>query len=249
MLDFEKPVEEVERKPDEAAEEPETEETAAETQETKEPEGVLNRDRETVPLSALIKAREETKAERQKRLELEREIAATRAEREKAEEVKRLVDELGYTEAVAKREVEARFDERRKLADIERRLMLREIRDLARDGTLYAGADKYEDEICDAMKKYGVDAKKAYFLVCDPDIVEAALHDKQTEREQVNLVKRAETEAKRVETAAPTPVKAGPRLSPADLRALKRLQEAQPDAGWTAEKYAEMMKGTLVPKE
>ena len=241
MFDFEKPVTEVEQKVEEAKDEEKAE------QDTQQ--DALNRDKETVPLSALMKAKEETKAERRKRLELEQRIAASEAEREKAAEVGRLVDDLGYTEEVAKREVDVRFTDKRRLDEMERRFALREIRDLPKEGSLYADADKYADEIYAEMKRHNIDAKKAYLMVCDSDALELRLKESQTQQEQRNLLKRREAEEKQVESSSPTRPSSPHRLSESDRDILKELQKAQPDMGWTVDTYWQEVYGKTAPKE
>ncbi len=259
MFDFEKSSTEVEEKANElkaedaAKQVAESDDAATEAEgapavET-EDKGQLNRDRETVPLSALIKSREETKAERSKRLALEQQLAESRAEREKADETQHLVDDLGYSEAAAQREVDRRYADRRKMESIEKRLAYGDINGLAKEGSLYAGADRYADEIYDAMRKYDVDAKHAYLMVCDTDAIAASVKEEQTQQEQRNLLKRRDTETKKPETSSPTRVTSSYKLTDTDRAILAELQKAQPDANWTVEKYWKDNYGKTVPKE
>ncbi len=186
-----------------------------------------------VPLSKYME-------ERKRRQQLERERELDKAERAKGEIAKRFLD-MGYSEEQAKAEAEDRYAQQRRVDEVEKRLALAEIRDLSKQGSLYAGADKYTDEIYQAMKQYGIDARKAYFLVCDPDNIAATLKEEQTQQEQRNLLKRREAEEKKVETAAPEKTETRWKLDDDDRKALRELQRAQPDKGWTEEEYAKVM--------
>lgn len=246
---FEKTSVEVEQKVEEVkVEEVEAAEVVEKPQEEAQ-EGVLNRDKETVGLRDHIELRKQYQDEHKRRLELEQRIAATEAEQEKAGEARHLIDDLGYTEEAAKREAGRRFREKDRMDQIEKRLGLAEIRDLAKLGGVYAAAEQYTDEIWEHMKQYNIDAKRAFLLACDPETITRTLKETQTEHEQRNLLQRGETEGKKVETSSATPIRPAYKLDADDRKALKGLQLNQPESHWTVEKYVKMQYGNSPPKE
>jgi hypothetical protein len=152
------------------------------------------------------------------------------------EEAKHLIDDLGYSEDAAKREVDRRHADRQEIATIKKRLAYTDIRDLAKEGGMYAGAGKYADEIYDAMQRFSIDAKRAFLMVCDPDAIAASLKEEQTQREQRDLLSRGNAAGK-VENASPAPPAPTAKLTSHDREILAEMQKAQPGMGWTADKY------------
>ena len=242
MFDFEKTsTEELEKKVDEVK----VEEAADETTQAEKPvDETLNRDKETVPLAALMETKRLLQQEKQKRLEIERERTLERGERAKADIAKKLVD-MGFSEEAAKGEADTRYRQEQRIDQLADRQLDYDIRDLAKGDSFYADAATYGDEIRGKMKEYGVSAEQAYLLVRGP----ARLKETQTETEQRILHKRGETEEKKVETSSATPVTSAHKLTETDRMALKGLQEHQPDAKWTVEKYWKEFYGDTVPKE
>lgn len=236
MFDSEKIAEEVEVKVDEVKVE---DAAAVETDEALpvevEDEGKLNREKETVPLATLMETKRLLQEERRRREALERERTIEHAERVKAD-LARKFEDLGYTPELAKAEADERYQSKRKLDQIEQRLLNSEILELSKSSDVYADAMTYKDDIRAKMQELDVDAEQAYLLVRGS----SRMKEITTAAEQRALAKRGESEGKRVESSSSTSVKNPFKLTGNEQAALRELQEVQPDAGWTAEKFYKM---------
>jgi hypothetical protein len=244
MFDSEKIAEEVESKVDEVK----VEDAAAIADETKPVEAEdaekLNRDKETVPLAAHIETKRMLSDTKRRLAELERQRNLDLAERAQTD-IARKLEDLGYTPEAAKAEAEERYQSKRKLDQIEQRLLNSEILELSKSNEVYADAMTYKDDIRAKMQELDVDAEQAYLLVRGS----SRMKEIATATEQRALAKRGATSDKRVESSSATSVKTPYNLSATDRKALKGLQEAQPDMGWTAEKYHKLFYGDSAPKE
>ena len=206
------------------AEEIEVEETE-EAEEIEEEQPKLKDD--TVPLAKYM-------SEKKKRQEMERIFAQQRAEQEKAQMVQELVN-VGYPEHEAIRQAEEKVRLQQDLRQVKEKQLEYEIRDLATSDTFYADAVSFKSELKEIMASKNVDAEEAYMLLRGKSrIREIALQN-----EQRNLASKKP--GKKVESASPAPSKNPYPLTNDDKKALAGLQKAQPDTGWTAKKFYELM--------
>jgi hypothetical protein len=242
---FETKPEEVEVKIDEVKAEEAAVVEVEETPPAEVEDEVRNRDKETVPLATLMETKRLLAEEKRRRESLERERSMEHAARAKADIARKLQDDLGYTEDAAKAEAEDRYQSKQRLDKVEQRLLESDIRELSKSNDVYADAMTYKDDIRAKMQELSIDAEQAYLLVRGS----SRMKEIATATEQRALAKRGATSEKRVESSSATSVKAPFNLSATDRKALKGLQEAQPDMGWTAEKYHKLFYGDTAPKE
>ena len=118
-----------------------------------------------------------------------------------------------------------------------------DLKELARDN-FFSDAPTYKNEIQKVIKDYKakgieIDAEEAYFKVRG----KSRMREYQTDIEQKALLERRDGQGKKLPTATPAPAKNPYPLDDADKKALEGLQKAQPNGGWTAEKYYKIMKG------
>lgn len=173
-------------------------------------------------------------AEKKKRQEMERILTQQWGEAEKAKLAQELIN-VGYPEHEAIRQAEEKIQLKHELAELRAGQLDNKIRDLAASDSFYADATSFKSELRDIMTSKNVDAEEAYMLLRGKSrIREVALQN-----EQRQLAKKKE---KRVESASPAPSKNPYPLDVDDKKALAGLQKSQPDSGWTAKKYYELMK-------
>ena len=175
--------------------------------------------------------------EKKKRQELERVLSQQEAERKELNVVQGYL-ERGYPEfeaaTLAKRDV----SHDRELESLKARFQDTEIKDLSRSGDFYSDAETFTDEIKDKMKSLNISAKDAYMLVRG----ETRSYEVQLKKEQRAAVQRKQTTSKTVTTAKATAPTSPYKLDENDKKALAGLQKAQPDGGWSLEKYYKLMK-------
>ena len=187
--------------------------------------------RDYVPLAKYM-------AEKKRRQELERFFAQQQLEREKWEYENELIAR-GWPKEEAQRQTEQEFRWRMELGMLRNKQLDYEIRDLARSGDpFFADADSFKDELKQIMNEKRVGAEEAYMLLRGKQ----RLREMQLAEEQKRLAKRKEAGMKKVDTAAPGKMQTKYKLDEADRKALAELQKAQPEAGWTIEKYWKLMK-------
>lgn len=189
-------------------------------------------------------------AEKKRRKELERklrELEESKMDSEilarKSAKVKELV-EKGFDETVAHEMAnmlsealaEVRSVSRRKSED---ELFMEDLEDLASE-PYYSDIKGYAKDIKAKMDKVkGLTIEEAYLLVRGP----ARSREVKTEVEQKAALDRRKAADKKVADSTPPAKAKDMKLDADDLKALARLQEMQPDAGWTKKKYFETMKG------
>jgi hypothetical protein len=213
-----------------AAEQPTEAEPVAETTTEVEPKEKPRND--TVPLAKFLEAQKKVK-------EYERRLATEAAERERVKLEQDFVGR-GYPEVEAKRLADEKLELKREIEQARRDRMEGQVERLARSEEFYADADTFKDELLDIMREKSVDAKQAYLLFRG----DIRLKELQTKTEQRNLVQRKDATEKKVATAAPAPVESSFKdMDNDDKKALAMLQQMQPDAGWTPEKYKKLRKG------
>lgn len=235
-----------EEKPEEQVEQPEVEteevenqeevleETPEETQEEKLPEEEAKSKPEpkqdSVPLAKYL-------AEKKKRQEYEKVLAQQAAEKEKMQLVQQLI-ERGWPEYEAAIQAEEKIKQKQESEQLKSKLLDLDIKELAGSDPFYADAYSFKDDIKAKMRELGVSAEEAYMLLRG----RVRTREIQLENEQRAAARRKETAPKRIDTAPPTPPKSPYKLDDDDKKALAKLQEVQPDAGWTVEKYWKLMK-------
>ena len=175
--------------------------------------------------------------EKRKRKDLERVLSQQEAERKELKVVQGYI-ERGYPEfeatTLAKRDV----THDRELESLKSRFQDSEIKDLSRSGDFFSDAETFADEIKDKMKSLNIGAKDAYMLVRG----ETRSQEVQLKKEQRAAVQRKQATSKTVTTAKATAPTSPYKLDENDKKALVGLQRAQPDGGWSVEKYYKLMK-------
>lgn len=225
--------EETEEESQEETEE-ETQEEETEQEPEKEPEQEPEENEEEkedkIPLAKYME-------EKKKRQAYEKRLSSIEEEQEKTRLKESFLDR-GYFQDEAERLADERIKSKAELDQIKDKQIDYEISDLSKTDSFYSDALSWKDEIKQKMKKLNIPAEEAYMLLRG----KTRVHEIKTQSEQLNLAKRREAEGKRVENAEPGPAKDKYKLDETDRKALNQLQKAQPDAGWTAEKYWKMMK-------
>jgi hypothetical protein len=182
--------------------------------------------------------------EKRKRRELEKQIRELQGKnisnetKNKVNAIKDLVKQKGYDDDFADvlSEITSHILDSVPKSDREEQEILEDIQDFADENPEVL---KHKKEIIEKVKKY----RKA-----DPDFsVEDALNlikpskirlsELKTDIEQKQAMARRNVENKKVANSSSSSVKDPYPLDEADRKALKGLQEAQPDKGWTAEKF------------
>lgn len=213
-----------------ATEQPTEAEAVTEETTTEQPKDKQRND--TVPLAKFLEVQRKAK-------EYERKLAAEAAERERIREEQALI-QRGWPEAEAKIQAQEKLELRREIEQARRDRMEGQVERLARSEEFYADADTFKDELLDIMREKNVDAKQAYLLFRG----DIRLKEFQTKTEQRNLVQRKEATTKKVATASAAPPESSYKdMDNDDKKALAMLQQLQPDAGWTPEKYKKLRKG------
>ena len=209
---------------EETTEQETTEEEQESTEETKPQKS------DSVPLSKYMQ-------EKKRRQELEKQLAADRAEREKL----RLKEEFvqrGWPEQEAEYQAAEKVRQQENERKLQDKLTDIEIKDLAKSDSFYADAETFKDDLKEKMRELNCDAETAYMLIRG----KARTKEMQIEREATAQARRKSASAKKTESAAPSSPKNPYPLDDHDKKALAELQKVQPDAGWTVEKYHKLMK-------
>ncbi len=180
---------------------------------------------ESVPLPKYM-------SEKKKRQDLERQIATLKAAQERTEQENQYVKD-GVDPETAK--LIAAQDA--KLAKLEDARISDEIQSLAQK-EMYSDAVEHAEAIKKAMKDYGVTADRAYMMTVWDDLKAKEFSEKQA---QLALYK----EEQEIEPgpAGVKKQKTFPNWTKDDDEALKGLQKAQPNAGWTKETYYKSIYG------
>lgn len=118
----------------------------------------------------------------------------------------------------------------------EAKLFKLELRDFAKSDAFYADAASFEDEIRAKMQKLDCTMQEAYMMVRGP----ARTREFNLQQEQRSKAKQGKNRT--LPTSGSQPLKSKYNLDADDRKALAGLQKAQPNAGWTAEKYYREMK-------
>ena len=176
-------------------------------------------------------------AEKKKRQELERMLSQQEAERNELNVAQQYL-ERGYPEFEARNLAKRDVSHDRELESLKSRFQDTEIKDLSRSGDFYSDAETFTDEIKDKMKSLNISAKDAYMLIRG----ETRSYEVQLKKEQRAAAQRKQTTSKTVTTAKPTAPTSPYKLDEDDKKALGALQKAQPDSGWSVEKYYKLMK-------
>jgi hypothetical protein len=179
-------------------------------------------DKQTVPLSKYM-------SEKKERQRLEREMADVKAAQEREETKNKYVQD-GVDPEVAKL-FAAQDEKMAKIEDMDRNSQI----DKLATGDFFSDAPTYKDEIKERMRRYNISAEEAYMMVRGP----LRAKELANQQAQLALYSKEEAEEKGLETgpAGTKKVKTYPLWEKEDDRALRGLQEAQPNAGWTKEKY------------
>lgn len=175
--------------------------------------------------------------ERKRRQELERILSQQREESAKLDEYQKLL-KIGYPEPEAMRLAEKEVHARRETEEIKSKLLDAEIRDLARNDDFYADAESFKEDIKEKMRSHGIPADEAYLLIRG----KARMREVQVQREQREIAQKKTTPAKKPASSAPSAPKNPYPMTDEEKTILKRLQEMQPEAGWTSEKFHKTMK-------
>ncbi len=209
---------------EETTEQETTEEEQESTEETKSQKS------ESVPLSKYMQ-------EKKRRQDLEKQLATDRAEREKL----RLKDDLvnrGWPEYEAELQATEKVRQQENERKLQDKLTDMEIKDLVRSDSFYADAETFKDDLKEKMLELNCDAETAYMLVRG----KSRTREMQVEREATSQARKQSAAAKKTVTAASSQPKNPYPFDDHDKKALAGLQEAQPDAKWTVEKYYKMIK-------
>lgn len=214
---------------DETVEEVEEEEEADD--EPKPEPKKKSRPKDSVPLSKYME-------EKRKRQEYERLLASQEDQKKLLDKKQELVNR-GWPESEAEMLARQEVERDRDRLEMKSRTAEYDIRDLARSDDFFSDAEAFKDEIKEKMLSLNIDARDAYMLVRGP----ARMQEVQLEREQRDVAeRRTNKQTKKIENASAAPVKSPYKLDADDKKALAELQKAQPNAGWTPEKYAKLMK-------
>lgn len=200
-----------------------------------EPEDEPEEDRpksksESVPLPKYM-------SERKRRQELEKVLADQQAERDRINLVQQLI-ERGWPEYEAQVQAQEKISQRQEIERLKDKQLDFDIRELAASDEFYSDAASYKDDIKEKMRLYNVDVREAYMLIRG----RSRMRELQVQNEQRAAAKRTKTKTKKVENAKSMPVSTPYKLDDYDKKALAELQKAQPEAGWSVEKYFKMMK-------
>lgn len=175
--------------------------------------------------------------EKKRRKDLERVLSQQEAERKELNVVQQYL-ERGYPEFEATNLAKRDVTHDRELESLKSRFQDSEIKDLSRSGDFFSDAETFTDEIKEKMKSLNISAKDAYMLVRG----ETRSYEVQLKKEQRAAVQRKQTTSKTVTTAKTTTPTSPYKLDENDKKALAGLQKAQPDGGWSVEKYYKLMK-------
>src|SRR5690606_22965790 len=140
----------------------------------------------------------------------------------------------GYPEPEARNLAEEKVRQEQELSSVRDMKYDMEIRDLTKD-TFFADADTFKSELKEKMKSLNIGAEEAYMMVRG----RARAQEIKLETEQRAAVKK---KTKKPAGAKPSPVTSPYKLDEHDKKALAELQKAQPETGWTVEKYHKLMK-------
>jgi len=214
---------------EESQEEPQ-EEVQEETQEDAKPVRPQMSESESALLAKF-------QGEKKKRQELERIFAQQQVEKDKLKVAQDLIDR-GWPEEEAAKMAEDKVKQQHDTEEIKSKLFDVDIKDLARSDAFFADATSFAEDIKAKMNEWKCDAETAYMALRG----KTRTKEFQREQEQRTLVKKRQTEDKKVPNAAPVALKSQYKLDEHDKKALAGLQKAQPEAGWDAAKYYKMMK-------
>jgi len=178
-------------------------------------------------------------AEKKRRQELEKAFAQQAVEREKLTLKQELINR-GWPEYEAELQATDKVRQKQESDEVKSKLLDFEVKDLSKSDPFFADAESYKDEIKDKMREFRCSAEDAYELLRG----KTRRREFQLEQEQRAAAKRRQTTTKKVENAAPSATKSPYKLDDHDKKALAGLQKAQPDSGWTAEKYWKALKQT-----
>lgn len=225
---------------DETLEEEEEEEEDQEEEEEEEEEK-----EETVPLKTYLDVKKKYKNLRKKQEALEEKERSQRLKDKRASIMKRWKD-AGYDDEAAALFADEQLETYKEIEELKAMrqdsYLDEDVDDLVDE---YPEAEKHRAKIKAKIKKYErngdeISAEEAYLLIAG---TKSALRDKKVRDEQTKRIKNTnKKKGSNVKTSSGGTPKDVYQLDKYDLKALKRLQKAQPDAGWNRKKYFEMMK-------
>jgi hypothetical protein len=200
----------------------------------------------SVPLAVVLR-------EKAKRKELERKLKEyEEKEHEKTvlaekNEIKARYVKTGYSEALAEilaeERVQTNAELKRLKEDLNDREFKSELKDISKD-KFFADIEDFAADIKAKMKEVkGLSIEEAYLLVNRKSATKRKIKELQTEDEQLAALERRNQLATQPLSKGGNSA-AKSKLDKDDLKALKQLQQMQPDAGWTPKRYYEVMKKT-----
>jgi hypothetical protein len=223
------------------------EETSSEDEELIDEEETSSEDEEKVPLKTFLELKAKYKSMKKNHAELLDKTLDNDSKSFIASKKQKYID-LGYDEALAEElakdlaelKAEAKTSNRSHFEES----IIEDINDLEND-PVFSGIKLYTDEIIEKIKttkrKTGevLDTDLAYLLVSKKK-ARSSLRDERINNTQADVIakKKAGVSGKtKVATSSSTTTKEQFKLDKDDLAALKMLQQFQPDANWTKEKY------------
>jgi len=200
----------------------------------------------SVPLAVVLR-------EKAKRKELERKLKEyEEKEHEKIvvaekETIKEKYVKAGYSEALAdvlaEERVQTNAEIKRLKEDLTTREFKSELKEIAKD-KFFSDIEEFAVEIKQKMKEVkGLSAEEAYILVNRKSATKRKMKEIQTDDEQLAAIERRKTLINQPTSRGNAGNNvASKSLDKDDLKALKVLQQMQPDAKWSAKKYLETIK-------
>jgi hypothetical protein len=221
-------------------------ETILEKKEIQPAEIVTEEKEETVPLSVFLKQKTEAKTLKKRLAEVESSKYDADIENQKTSLEQKLA-ENGIDENLKAVLSEQFANIRKELKSVKvpQDDFDDEIDDLTKN-EMTSDAKTYKDAIVAKYKELkakgaDIDMETAYYMVRSPRLRMKEIIE---EKEQKQALKRQEVETKpSTPQSAPSSPKSPYPLDEDDKKALKGLQYAQPNAGWTEERYFKIMKG------
>jgi hypothetical protein len=200
-------------------------------------------DEEQVPLAVVLREKAKRKEAERRLKEYEEKEHATSVASEKAE-IKARYIRAGYSEALAdvlaEERVQTNLEIKRLKDDLSDREFKAELKAIAKD-KFFADIEDFSSEIKQKMSEVkGLTIEEAYVLVnrksakrkkadleLDEELIAANERRKDLIRQPVSRGSKTTTVGK---------------LDKDDIKALKQLQQMQPEAGWNSKKYYDLMK-------
>ncbi len=202
--------------------------------------------KDTVPLKSHLRVKDENR-------ELKRQVAKLSAAqyeervRAKKQNVFQEWKNKGFDDATAELMSEQIADIYKELASVDNKrnqnYLEEEIKDLKTDD-FYSDIAEYKNQIIDTINKAakaGIDmnVKQAYAAVVD---IDSKLKEATTKNEVKKRLKNKGQSSSNLDTSSSSSTKDIYNLDEHDKKALEQLKQMQPNRGWTAKKYYEMIK-------